>query len=151
METIQIGTELVNIISQLHDPNGHTTAIYAELNNPGEYNVAIGDFPTINPGHVQTFNRDLTRAFNNPNYWFDYLLWTQFPNDTNWPVALTFVNNDKPITLTPYNPKLPKANQIWGMRVQNKEGFYVIQSYNYQDNEVMDIQGGVANPGTHII
>ena len=144
-------SDQVNIVSQLADTNGHTTAIYSEIESPGEYNVAIGDFPTSNPGHLQTFNRDLMKAFDGTNYWFGYVLWVQFPGDQTGPVALTYNGDKQQITLTPYQSRSPKANQIWGMRVQNKEGFYVLQTYNWPDNEVMDIFGGVAKPGTPIV
>ncbi len=141
----------VNIISQLADPVGHITAITAHVVSIGEYGVVIGDFPTIVESQIQTFNRDITLAFDGTNYWFGYVLWVKFPHDRGGPVALTYNGDQQKVTMTPYITGSARANQIWGMRVQNREGYYVIQSYNYGDDEVMDIQKGVAKPGTPII
>ena len=142
----------VNIMSQLADHvSGNTTAITAQVHSLGEYVVAIADFPTIVESQIQCFNRDIAFAFDGTNYWFGYALWIKFPHDRFGPVALTYNGDRQKVTMTAYTPGSPRANQIWGMRVQNSEGYYLIQSYNYGDNEVMDIQKGVAKPGTPII
>lgn len=83
-----------------------------------------------------------------PNYWFGYVLWTMLAGEA---VALTYAGGAQPLILTPYIQGAASPSQIWGMRAQNADNYQLLQSYNFQEDQVMDIQSQNASSGTPII